>query len=89
MTRWRVAPGIAWVAAEPQRVALIDTRDPMAQPMIVPTPFSELWQAVADEPRSESDLLALATDLVQDEGESLRDEFVRSIGGTGLIEAAA
>jgi hypothetical protein len=74
------------VAAEPQRVALIDTRDPHAQPMIVPTPFAGLWKAVADEPRSESDLLALATDLVEDEGEALRDEFVRSIGGVGLIE---
>lgn len=86
MTRWRVADGIAWVAAEPGRVALIDTRDPQAQPMLVPTPFAELWRAVADEPRSESDLLALATDLVEGEGEALRDEFIRSIGGVGLIE---
>lgn len=89
MTRWRVADGIAWVAAEPQRVALIDTRDPLAPPMLVPSPFADLWQAVADEPRSESDLLALASDLMGDEGESLRDEFVRSIGGAGLIEVAA
>jgi hypothetical protein len=89
MTRWRVADGIAWVAAEPERVALIDTRDPLAQPMIVPTPFAELWQAVADKPRSESDLLELATDLVEDEGEVLRDEFIRSISAVGLIEVAA
>lgn len=88
MTRWRVAPGIAWVAAEPERVALIDTRDPLAKPMIVPTPFAELWQAVADEPRSERDLLALATDLVEDEGEALRDEFIGSISAVGLIEIA-
>ena len=88
MTRWRIADGIAWVAAEPQRVALIDTRDPLAQPMIVPTPFAELWKAVADEPRSESDLLALASDLVPDEAEALRDEFIRGIGGVGLIEVA-
>lgn len=80
MTRWRVAPGVAWVAAELQRVALIDTRDPLAQPMIAPTLFAELLQAVADEPRSEAELLALTTDLVEDEGEALRDEFVRSIG---------
>lgn len=89
MTCWRVADGIAWVAAEPERVALIDTRDPLAQPMIVPTPFAELWQAVADEPRSESDLLELATNLVEDEGEALRDEFIRSISAVGLIEVAA
>lgn len=90
MTRWRVADGIAWVAAEPERVALIDTRDPLAQPMLVPSPFADLWQALADGPRSETDLLALASDLVGgDEGESLRDEFVRSIGGAGLIEVAA
>jgi hypothetical protein len=89
MTRWRVADGIAWVAAEPERVALIDTRDPLAQPMIVPTPFAELWEAVADEPRSETELLALATDLVEDEGEVLRDEFIRSISAVGLIEVAA
>lgn len=89
MTRWRVAPGVAWVAAEPERVALIDTRDPLAQPMIVPTPFAELWQAVADEPRSGTELLALATDLVEDEGEALRDEFIRSISGVGLIEVAS
>ncbi|WP_165399651.1 hypothetical protein [Janibacter limosus] len=88
MTRWRVADGIAWVAAEPQRVALIDTRDPLAQPMIVPTPFAELWKAIADEPHSEAELLALATDLVEDEGEDLRDEFVRSISAAGLIEVA-
>lgn len=89
MTHWRIADGIAWVAAEPGRVALIDTRDPMAQPMLVPTPFAELWEALAEMPRSESDLLAVATDLVQDDGEILRDEFIRSIGGAGLIEIAA
>lgn len=89
MTRWRVADGIAWVAAEPERVALIDTRDPLAQPMIVPTPFAELWQAVADEPRSETELLTLATDLVEDKGEALRDEFVRTISSVRLIEVAS
>lgn len=89
MTRWRIADGVAWVAAEPRRVALIDTRDPLAQPMLVPTPFAELWQAVAEMPRSEPELLELASDLVQDEGEALRDEFIRSIGGVGLIETAA
>lgn len=89
MTCWRVADGIAWVAAEPERVALIDTRDPLAQPMIVPTPFAELWQAVADEPRSETELLALATELVEDQGEVLRDEFIRSISAVGLIEVAS
>lgn len=87
--RWRISDGIAWVAAESQRVALIDTRDPLAPPMLVPSPFADLWQAVADGPRSEIELLALASDLVGDEGESLRDEFVRSIGGAGLIEVAA
>lgn len=89
MTRWRVAPGIAWVAAVPQRIALIDTRDPLAQPMIVPTPFAELWKAVAAEPRSESDLLTLAADLVEDEGEALRDEFIGSISAVGLIEVVS
>lgn len=89
MTRWRVADGIAWVATEPHRVALIDTRDPLAQPMLVPSPFAELWQALADGPRSESELLAVAIDLVRDEGEALRDEFVRSIAGIGLIEVGA
>ncbi|MEK4243319.1 hypothetical protein NYE39_15115 [Janibacter sp. FSL W8-0316] len=89
MTRWRIADGIAWVAAEPRRVALIDTRDPLAQPMLVRSPFAELWEALADGPRSESDLLAVATGLVQDEGEALRDEFIRSIGKAGLIETTA
>lgn len=86
---WGVADGIAWVAAEPARVALIDTRDPMAQPMLVQSPFAELWEAVAEGPRSEADLLTVATGLVHDEGEALRDEFIRSIGGVGLIEVAA
>lgn len=87
--RWRIADGIAWVTAEPERVALIDTRDPLAEPMLVPYPFADLWAAVADEPRSEADLLALARDLVADEGEALRDEFIRAIGDAGLIEVAA
>ncbi|WP_156466349.1 hypothetical protein [Janibacter sp. Soil728] len=87
MTRWRVAPGIAWVAAEPERVALIDTRDPMAQPMHVQAPFAALWAALADGPVTQAGLEVIAADIV-DEGEAADfvASFVESLGVVGAVE---
>lgn len=86
MSTWRIADGIAWVGDEGQ-VALIDTRASDNPPMIVPPEFAELWRALAESPRTESDLLANGETLVGEHAPDLVASFVADLSRIRVIEA--
>ena len=88
MTVWRIADGVAWVGDEGQ-VALIDTRASDNPPMIVPPEFAELWRALAEGPRTESDLLAKGETLVGEHAADLVASFVEDLSRVRVIEPAA
>ena len=87
MTRWRIAPGVAWVG-DADRVALVDTRRGVqAVPMHVQAPFAALWTALGDGPVAQADLEVAAAGVV-DEGEEVAfvASFVESLGRVGVVE---
>ncbi len=83
--RYAASPDVAWVEG-PDRVALVDLRDPAsATPQLCPEPAASLWRAVAEGPKGESELVALATDVVGEQAEGLVAAFLEAFGGAGLV----
>lgn len=83
--RWRAHPEVAWVEG-PGRVALVDLRDPVAAvPQLCPEPAAELWRAVAEGPKGEDELVAVASGLVGDQAEGLVAAFLDGFGAAGLV----
>ena len=71
--QWCLPDGIAWVAEE-DRVALMNTKSPEAEPMIMVEPVASLWRALDDGPMTMSQLESVAGRLVDDDPEG----FVRA-----------
>jgi hypothetical protein len=86
--RYVAHPDVAWVEG-PERVAIIDLRDPAtATPQLCPEPAASLWRAVAEGAKGEAELLAVASGLVGEQGEGLVVAFLESFGAAGLVVEA-
>jgi len=67
-------------------VALVDLRNPAAAtPQLCPEPASSLWRSLAEGAKGETELIALAADLVGEQAEGLVGAFLDAFGDAGLL----
>ena len=85
---WCIPEGIAWVSGD-DRVALIDTAEPDAEPLIMSEPVASLWRALGDGPLSTGELASVAESLVEADPEGFVQASLEMLGDASLILPAA
>lgn len=79
---------IAWVEGE-ERVALIDTAEADSQSLLLAEPLASMWRALAEGPKTDEQLRALARTIVDDDVDEFVSTAIHVLSEASLITAGS